>query len=482
MRTVQDNVILARSDLAERSARHRQVQSLIEAQQAPDSIGNALNSEVVRDLRRQEAELTAAQAERERTLGERHPDVLNGRQQVADIRSQIDREMARIAANAQGEVEVARARLGTLQSTLGAAGAQMANTNAASVRLSQLIREAAAAQTVYEAFLQRYHEMVGQGATAPLQVRLVSAGLPSEQPSWPDWRWALLIALAAGTLVSAFTLLFVEISADTVVTASDVERRVGLPVLASVPIVPRRVLRLLPPEARHPAGYLAQKQYSSYAEAFRVLRTSLWFSASKRSMSVVAITSSKPNEGKTTCALSLARAAALSGQKVLLIDCDFRHSSINSLLEIEPERGLWHVLSGESDWRAVTGQDEASPAHILPSAQADPTAVNLLSGEAMEVLMTELRRHYDLIILDCPPVWAVAESRQLAALSDGVVLVSRWNRTPIRGLASTMRHLAPSGAHIVGVVVNAVDPNVIRRAGYVDSGFGGYADAHYYSN
>jgi Mrp family chromosome partitioning ATPase len=140
------------------------------------------------------------------------------------------------------------------------------------------------------------------------------------------------------------------------------------------------------------------------------------------------------------------------------------------------------VLSGESDWRAVTGQDEASPAHILPSAQADPTAVNLLSGEAMEVLMTELRRHYDLIILDCPPVWAVAESRQLAALSDGVVLVSRWNRTPIRGLASTMRHLAPSGAHIVGVVVNAVDPNVIRRAGYVDSGFGGYADAHYYSN
>jgi succinoglycan biosynthesis transport protein ExoP len=93
-----------------------------------------------------------------------------------------------------------------------------------------------------------------------------------------------------------------------------------------------------------------------------------------------------------------------------------------------------------------------------------------------------LRANYDLVVLDCPPVWAVADTRVLASLADGVVLVGRWNKTSVAALASAVRHLQPSAARIVGVVVNGVDTNLVRRAGYTDAGFGAYADASYYAN
>ncbi|MGD9968170.1 MAG: GumC family protein [Hyphomonadaceae bacterium] len=482
VRSVQENVILARSELAERNARYAHVRSLAENGASPDSTGDALASNVIRDLRNQEAELTSAQAQLETTLGERHPDVINGRQRIADVRSQINAEMQRIAASAEGEVRVAQARLGTLQAALSSAGGQMAGSNQAQVRLAQLMREANAAQVVYDAFLQRYHQVHRQGETAPLQVRVVSQALPADAPVWPDARWAALFAVLLGLSAGALVVIAVEMVSDPVVSADDVERRLGMPILASIPSVPNRALRLLAPDARHPAGYLTDKPLSSYAEAMRVMRTSIRFASHDGSVDVVALTSSRPNEGKTTCALSLARAAALSGQKVILLDCDLRHGTLNQLLNISPLHGLWHVLARSVDWRSVTGEDEASGAHILPSAPGAFASADLLASEAMTSLLEELRANYDLVVLDCPPVWAVADTRVLASLADGVVLVGRWNKTSVSALASAVRHLQPSAARIVGVVVNGVDANMVRRAGYTDAGFGAYADASYYMN
>jgi succinoglycan biosynthesis transport protein ExoP len=244
-----------------------------------------------------------------------------------------------------------------------------------------------------------------------------------------------------------------------------------------VPFVPTRTLRLLPPEARHPAGYLTDSKLSAYAEAFRNLRTSLRFAGGAHPAKVIVISSPNPNEGKTTCALSLARVSALAGQKVILIDCDIRRCALNGIMSIAPEVGLWHVLSGQADWQGVAGVDDVTPAHILPSAPGEFASADMLSGGAMDELLDEMREHYDLVILDCPPVGAVADTRLLAAKADGVVLVSRWNKTSVREVSTAIRHLAPSGARLLGVVVNGVDGDVARWAGYGEYEFKSYAAA-----
>jgi len=477
VRALQDSIVVARTELAEKTARYEQLRALIDRGGSPDSIASALTSDVIRDLRREEALLSRTQADLEARLQERHPSLMAGRQQLADVRAQIQAEMRRIAANAEGEVLVAQARLRALEATLGTAGGRIAGASEAEVQLAQLTREATAARTVYEIFLQRYHQMAGQGEIAPLQVRLVSAAVSPSHPSWPNWPLAVLIALACGGIAAGLVLLAVEMLTDPVASADELEKRVGLATLAAVPHVPSKTLRLLPPEARHPAGYLTDSKFSAYAEAFRNLRTSLRFASGERPIKVLVLTSPNPNEGKTTCALSLARASALAGQKVILIDCDSRRQALNQIMSIEPELGLWHVLSGQTDWRTVTGVDEASPAHILPSAPGEFASADVLSGEAMDALLDELRGHYDLIILDCPPVWAVADTRLLAAKGDGVVLVSRWNKTSIRALSAAIRHLAPSGARLLGVIVNGVDGEVARWAGYNEYEFASYAAA-----
>ena len=477
VRALQDSIVVARTELAEKTARHEQLLDLIRRGGNADSISSALTSDVIRDLRSQEALLSRTQADLEGRLQERHPFVIAGREQLADVRAQIQSEMRRIAANAEGEVAVSRARLQALEASLGTAGGNIAGASDAEVQLAQLTREATAAQTVYDIFLQRYHQMASQGEIAPLQMRLISPAVAPDQPTWPNWPLAFLIALACGAIIAGLALLATEMLTDPVASGEELERRVGAMTLAAVPFVSPRTLRLLPPEARHPAGYLTDSKLSAYAEAFRNLRTSLRFAGGAHPAKVIVISSPNPNEGKTTCALSLARVSALAGQKVILIDCDIRRCALNGIMSIAPEVGLWHVLSGQADWQGVAGVDDVTPAHILPSAPGEFASADMLSGGAMDELLDEMREHYDLVILDCPPVGAVADTRLLAAKADGVVLVSRWNKTSVREVSTAIRHLAPSGARLLGVVVNGVDGDVARWAGYGEYEFKSYAAA-----
>lgn len=481
VREVQNDVIAARADLAEKQARYAQVRRLIQQGGSADSIGDALNSQVIRDLRREEAQLTRQQAELETQLGELHPDVVNGRNQIADIRAQIAAEVRRILLSLNNEVEVARARLSSLESTLGSASGEAASNGSAEVRLQQLQREAAASRAVYESFLQRFHEIAGQGQFAAVQTRLVSRATAPSQPSSPDLKIALVIALGCGLLAALGLGLGSELLNDAVIRADDLEGRVGAPALTSVPAVSAAALRLLAPSDRHPSGYLVEKPMSAYAEAFRVLRTSINFSSVDRRTQVVAVTSALPDEGKTTSALSLARIAAMSGQTVMLVDCDLRRHSLNALLDIEPQQGLLQVLAGEVDWRKVTGRDESTTIHILPAASTTFTPRDTFGSKAMENLLAELRANYDLVILDCPPVWAVAETRVIASKADATVLVARWGKTAMRAIANSVQHLTRADAHVIGVVVNCVDLKIAGRSGYSDPGYYAYASQKYYA-
>src|SRR5262249_37188060 len=157
---------------------------------------------------------------------------------------------------------------------------------------------------------------------------------------------------------------------------------------------------------------------SAFAEAFRVLRATILYGPGEQSRKLIAITSALPNEGKTTAALCLARTTAMSGEKVILLDCDLRRRGLNDLLSIAPEVGLVDVLNGRRTWTSVVRRDEASGAHILPSRPGDFLTKDVLGSEAMTRLLAELTDAYDMVLLDCAPVLAVAETRALARLSD----------------------------------------------------------------
>ncbi|MGQ0532247.1 MAG: polysaccharide biosynthesis tyrosine autokinase [Caulobacteraceae bacterium] len=457
---VQTSLMQARADLAERQARYGQLQELITQGGSPDTIATVLNSVVITQLRSQEATVARRQADFENRYGEAHPALANVRAEREDIRSQINAEIRRIQAGMRNDVDIASARVAALQSNLDALRTQLTGGGAQMVRLRELEREAGAARTVYEAFMQRAHEIDDQGTMRNAPAQLVSVAAPPTKPSSPHLSISLVLSFALALGMGLAAAFLAEALDDGFASSEDVERKTGSPALASIPRLRRSDLRQSASSSQHPAAYMLERQMSAFAEAFRVLRTTILFAAGQPKTQVVAVTSPLPGEGKTTVSLCLARVAALSGQRVLLIDCDLRRRSLKEVLDIEPPTGLLQVLSGETNWRQAIYLDEASGMCVLPISGSGFTPREIFGAEDMSKLIADLRGSFDLIVLDCAPVLAVAETRVAAAKADCVVLVSRWQKTPMRAVRTALQQLHDAGANIRGVALNGVDRRV----------------------
>jgi capsular exopolysaccharide synthesis family protein len=328
------------------------------------------------------------------------------------------------------------------------------------IRLRELEREAGASRTVYEAFLQRFHEIAEQGTMRSSPAEVITAATIPAQPSSPRLSISFVVAFALGGALGLVAGFLAEALDEGFASADDLERKTGAPALASIPQLRRRELRQVAAASQHPGSYLLERQMSAYTEAFRVLRTTILFAAGQPKSQVVAITSALPGEGKTTVSLCLSRVSALSGQRVLLIDCDLRRRSLKEVLDIEPPVGLLQVLAGEADWRDAIYHDEGSGMSVLPLSGWGFTPKEIFGAEDMSRLLGELRNHFDLIVLDCAPVLAVAETRVAVAKADCAVVVTRWQKTPLRAVRTTLQQLQDAGANIRGVALNGVDRRV----------------------
>jgi len=474
---VQTQVLQAQADLAEREARYRQLQDLRQSGASLESIGNAINSETIRALRDRESEIARRQSDLENRYLDTHPAVQAVRAERADIEAQINAEIQRISVNLGNEVSVARARLGTLQDSLHSATGDLSDNSEASVRLRELEREATASRGVYESYLQRYQEIADRDQLNTSDARLLAyASLPTA-PSSPQLRISLALALALGLLLGFGAGVLAEIMDQSVKSADDLENRVGYPAIATIPAISKRMMRQMPPAERHPSGYLVGRPMSAFTEALRVLRTVIVYSKLDFSVKVVAVTSALPDEGKTTISMCLARVAAMSGQKVIVVDCDLRKQSINDVIDIETDVGILQVLAGEAPWRSAIVKDPASDAHVLPVATSGFTPRDVFGSDAMAKLVADLRQHYDLVVLDCAPILAVAETRILVKHADTTVIVARAGRSAIGAVRSAVSQTETAGGNVLGVALNCVLPH---WQSYADSLYF-YQSKSYYS-
>jgi polysaccharide biosynthesis transport protein len=449
----------AQADLSERQARYRRLQELRTANAPTDSIATAVNSEALRGLQTREADIVARQTDLENRYLPNHPAVQAIRAERQDVESRIQREIQRASVELGDQVSAARARVQGMQSSLRSTTNDFANLANASTRLRELERAATESRELYESYLQRNQDLVDRASLAMADARILSyAGAPTA-PSSPQLRIALALALAAGLLAGLLAGIAVEMFDQSVKNADDLETKVGHKAIASIPTISKRMMRQMPPAERHPSGYLVGRPMSAFTEALRVLRTVIVYSKLDFSVKVVAVTSALPNEGKTTISMCLARVAAMSGQRVCVVDCDLRMQSINDVVDIETDVGILQVLAGEAPWRSAIIRDPNSDAHILPVATAGFTPRDVFGSDAMAQLINDLRGHYDLVILDCAPILAVAETRILVSQADTTVLVARSGKTPVGALRAAAGQVEGAQGNVLGIALNCVLPH-----------------------
>jgi capsular exopolysaccharide synthesis family protein len=277
----------------------------------------------------------------------------------------------------------------------------------------------------------------------------------------------LIIASIVGLVCGVGVVLSIEYIDNTVKSPLDIETHFGLPVLGLLPFVEND---------SGPIGALGD-QRSHISEAFQSLKTALQFSTPSGLPKTLAITSARPGEGKSTTSLALARSCAEQGIRVLLIDADLRKPSLHERLELSTSVGLSNYLAGTMQASEVVQRTDLDRLFFIASGPLPPNPADLFAGPKFSSLLTLGGEFFDIIIVDAPPVLALADAPLIAnAVSETIFVVSaRQTRREIIRVA--LKRLNMARAHVLGVVLNRFR---FEHSGYGE-GYGydyyGYGDA-----
>jgi capsular exopolysaccharide synthesis family protein len=215
---------------------------------------------------------------------------------------------------------------------------------------------------------------------------------------------------------------------------------------------------------------------SSAAEAYRTIRTAIFFGAPKDEARTILVTSPLPDDGKTTMVSNLAIAIAQAGQKTLVIDADFRKPMQHKIFgfDNDGEKGLSNILCGQVSTDEAVKSCETEGLYLLTSGSEVPNPSELLNSETFLKLLEELKGRFERIIIDSPPITPVADGQILAAICDVTILVLRAEKSTRKACQQARDALASVGAHVLGAVVNDVSPRHSRYGYYSHYGYYGY--------
>jgi capsular exopolysaccharide synthesis family protein len=459
-------LIVARAELAEIEARLEQIRLL--------NVGNTnrlatmtevLSSPMIQQLRSQELEVLARQSELRLEFGPKHPRMLQVQAELGEIRERIELEVANLITGLENEADFARARIAKLEMGLRDVQGEFSDINQDAVQLRALEREAAANRALFETFLARFKETSTTQGMETSDARVLSAAEVPGGPSYPDRRQKLLTIVLMGFFGACGLVLALNLLNPGLRSPEQVQQTLGEYVLGVVPNVSGKVTMF---------DYVLENPQSRVVEALNSLKFSLALSDPDIEVKALQVTSSIPEEGKTSLALSLARVEAASGKKVVLVDGDLRRSSIEKKLGLKRgHKGLSDlVVAGEAPLEDYIMRDEKGRMDIIPIGTAEyANAGDIFSSHRMEYILQQLKSRYDLVIIDSPPVMAVTDARIIGRLVDKTLFVLRWDKTPRKVARAALEQLQRYGTDVAGIVLQQVDLDRYGRFSHGDSGY-----------
>jgi len=459
-------LISAQADLAQQEAKYGQVLEMQKSGHAAD-VTQVIASPLISQLRQQETEILRQEAELSSRYGPLHPKVLDMESQKQNLATKIDDEVRRVVQAISGDVEVARVRVRSLQDSLSQITAKSQGENVARIKLTDLTSSATSNRTLYDAFLARFKEIEGQTTVQTPDSRVISTATVPPSPSFPNKLIFLGAALPGGLILGILLAMLSDSMASGFRTRQQVEYALSLPVLTALPEVPRSRRRI-----QGAADYVVDRPTSYFAEGVRGLQLGLVLSSADKPPKIIVVTSAVPSEGKTTVAVSLARIAAGSGQRVILMDADFRQPSVARALGISPpQKGIADVLSGNTTLEDCLLKDPKSNVLLLPAIGKSANPSDLLASEEMANVIRALSASCDLLIIDTSPLLPVNDARILARQADAVILAVRWERTPRAASLHALRSLTDVMAPVAGIVLTRTDKVQFRYDNYGKQAF-----------
>ena len=480
-------LIQARAATAEAQARLDRVTQILRDDD-PDpkaastaTVAESLQNPVITQLRQQYLDLAQRETLFSSRYGSNHLAVVNLRNRMQEIRRSIVDELRQIAEAYKSDYDIAKARENSLEKNMATIVAGSQTTNKAQIELRQLESVAQTYRALYDNFQQRYMDSVQQQALPTTDARVITRASQSAKTS-PKSFLIMAGATVAGLVLGLGLGMLREISDRVFRSGKQVEAHLGTECVAIVPMI-TRVTKAAPVDARTDrfrsrtitpnAGllrYAVDSPLSAFAESIRAVKVSADLADATKPNKVIGITSSLPNEGKSTIAASLAQLSADGGAHVILVDCDLRKPSLSQKLVPDGTPGLIDVINNPATLEKAIWYDPSTRLSFLPAGVRSRLihTSEILASDAMKRLFVRLRESYDYVIVDVSPVAPVVDVRSATHLLDSYVFVIEWGKTKIHVAEHALNAARGVYDNLLGVVLNKVDLKALNR--YEDYG------------
>jgi len=329
---------------------------------------------------------------------------------------------------------------------------------------------------LFNVMVKRLEEIKLGRNEGTLRTQVMSPPAPAGEVAGLIFR-AILVGAVLGFLCGFGISYLAEVADKNFRTPEEVRQTLGVPIMAHIPPLPQSEKRdKSKPKKLHKSLAAIHSSKSLAAEAFRGVRTGLYFSTKNESHKAIQITSPEPGDGKTTLTTNLAIAIAQSGKRVLLIDADMRRPRIDKLFSLLNNQGLSTVLDGKTDLAdSIISIDDVPNLSILTSGPTPSNPSEQLTGERFAEVLETCKSRYDLVLVDTPPLLPVTDAAVVAPRVDGVILALKLAKNARIQAVRAMEILSNINCKVLGVVVNG-KPD---RHGYGRYGRYGYSGAHY---
>jgi len=488
---VNSQLIMARAASAEAKARLDRINDIIK-QEIPDaSVADALKNDTIVKLRGQYVDMASKEAIWSAKYGRDHLAAVNLRTQMGEIKRNITDELKRIQQSYKSDYDIAQTREESIRASLTGLVSESQSTNQAQIQLRELESNAQSYQAMYDNFLQRYMESVQQQSFPITEARVISPASKPLGKSSPKTLIILAASLFGGLMLSFGAAMARELADNVFRTGSQIEDTLGTNCIAIVPDIRA-------PGARSPAmlrrlgkgqggdakvlepdllRHVVANPLSRFSEAIRSLKVAIDLNSIVRENRVIAVTSTLPNEGKSTISTNLAQLIAHSGAKVILIDSDLRNPSLSRELAPKDAAGLVDVVARKVRLQDVMIRDPETGLAFLPAGSTNTRLLHtneILASKAMNELIATLKSQFDYVILDMPPMAPVVDVRVTSNYVESYVFVVQWGATKIDVVKHNLKSAPELYDRLLGVILNKADTKLLAR-------YESYQGKYYYS-
>jgi capsular exopolysaccharide synthesis family protein len=449
------SLVEARAKRAEAESAYSLVQQVKagKAQAGYDTIPAVIRDQLVQKMKEAEGDAERRMSDAAKRYGPEHPKMIQAKAELEAARENTRRQIQFVVQGLAKEYEAAKANEAAVQNALTQSKSDIQSYNRKEFQLGILERDVQQNRNLYEMFVARLKETSVGNEVQSTIARVVDPAIVATEPYAPKKALVVGIASAVALVIAAMLALLLDRLNNTVNSTADVESRLGVPALG--------VLQKIKGFAKK-KGFISELAFfndtqSTFAEAVRTVRTSVLMSALDHQHKIVVVTSSVPEEGKTTLSFNLACALG-QVKKVLLIDADLRRPKIGKLIGRETKQpGLADLVAGQAQVSQCVFFDERAGIHVLPAGTVPPNPLELLSSRRFEDVVMKLREAFDIVVIDSAPLQLVSDAQVLSQFASSVIYVVKADGTPYQVAQNDLKKLRRVNAPILGVVLNQLD-------------------------